>query len=84
MDDKTLVQANHVDKWIDASKLEKLKDVLKSRHHIDTFNDPEELASKIIERLTTLLPNLTKVIIRPKVLNCKLSIPEHSVQLIPE
>lgn len=73
MDDKTLVQANHVDKWIDASKLEKFKDVLKSRHHIDTFNDPEELASKIVERLTTILPNLTKVIIRPKVLNCKLN-----------
>jgi hypothetical protein len=73
MDDNALVYANNVDKGTKALKLENFKKLLKDRHTIDTFKEPDELAKKINDRLNVLIRKLSRKSIRPKTLDCKLT-----------
>lgn len=73
MEDDALVYANDVDKGVKALRLENFKKLLKDRHTIDTFKEPEELSKKIIERLNVLLQKMSRKSIRPKTLDCKLT-----------
>ena len=70
MDDNALVNAKNVDTGINSNRLKKFKKVLKINHTIDSFQDPNELASKIHVRLNALLPKLVGLKDRPKALNC--------------
>lgn len=73
MSDDTLIYPNYVDIGINASRLNNFKKILKHRHTIDTFKDPEELAIKIHDRLMDLLSDLKKTRIRPKKLDCEIT-----------
>lgn len=73
IDDNALIYANNVDKGINAKRLEHFKKILKDRHTIDTFKEPEELAIKIHDRLNILIRNLNRKNIRPKTLDCKIT-----------
>lgn len=73
MDEKALIQANNVDKGMNAIRLENFKKNLRLYHTIDTFLEPGQLATNIYDRLNILIPNLNKINIRPKILDCKLT-----------
>lgn len=73
MDDDALVFPKYVDKGINAKRLDKFKKSLMKSHTYDTYKEPEQLATKIYDRLSLILHNLNKKNIRPKVLNCTIT-----------
>ena len=73
MDDNALVYPSNVDKGINSLRLENFKKILKDRHTIDTFKEPDELAKKISDRLNVLVRKLSRKTKRPKTLDAKLT-----------
>jgi hypothetical protein len=71
--DDALVFPVHVDKGINASRLNSFKRILKYRHTIDTFKEPDDLVIKIQDRLKDIVPDLKKTRIRPKELDCEIT-----------
>ena len=73
MDDNALVFPIHVDKGDNAIRLEEFKKVLMDRHTFDTFKEPEQLGTKIHDRLLIILRDLKRKNARPKALDCKIT-----------
>lgn len=73
MSDDSLIHPIYVDKGINGGRLDNFKKILKRRHTLDTFKDPEELVIKIKDRLKELIPGLTKTIIRPQIIDCEIT-----------
>jgi hypothetical protein len=73
MSDDSLIHPIYVDTGINGGRLDNFKKILKRRHTFDTFKDPEELVIKIQDRLKELIPDLTKTIIRPQIIDCEIS-----------
>jgi hypothetical protein len=73
MSDEALIYPSFVDKGINASRLINFKKILRHRHTIDTFKEPDELVIKIQERLRDLISDLVKKRIRPKKLDCEMT-----------
>jgi hypothetical protein len=73
MSDDSLIHPFYFDKGINGSRLDNFKKILKRRHTIDTFKDPEELVIKIQDRLKDLIPDLTKTTIRPQIIDCEIT-----------
>ena len=73
MSDEALIFPTYVETGINAGRLNRFKNILKKRHTIDTFKDPEELVFKIQERLNQLLPDLKRTSIRPRAIDCEVT-----------
>jgi len=73
MSDDALIYPSYVDKGINATRLNTFKKILRHRHTIDTFKEPEELVIKIQDRLKDLVSNLKKTRIRPRKLDCEIT-----------
>lgn len=73
MSDDALIYPSFVDIGVNASRLNNFKKILKHRHTIDTFKEPEELVIKIQDRLKELFFDLKKTRIRPKKLDCEIT-----------
>lgn len=67
--DDAYIKASYIEQGINARRLEKFKRTLK-RHTTDSFNNPDDLASKIQTRINELITPVVTRIIRPKVLEC--------------